>query len=48
MKIVHNEVNIYCCEICRMTFKYNIDLTQHKKEHTNNQIYEIVEINAVP
>lgn len=58
MRLVHDgEINIYFCEICQATFKYNIDLTQHKKEHgegnvtqTNVEtttIYEIVEINQV-
>ncbi|CAG9808746.1 unnamed protein product [Chironomus riparius] len=48
MRLVHNgEINIYCCEICRATFKYNVDLNQHKKDHSNSTVYEIVEINAV-
>lgn len=54
MRLVHDgEINIYFCETCQATFKYNIDLTQHKKEHGDNPvtsnvetttIYEIVEI----
>lgn len=46
MRLVHDgETNIYFCSICHSTFKYNVDLTLHKKDHGASTIYEIVEIN---
>ncbi|CRK86610.1 CLUMA_CG000447, isoform A [Clunio marinus] len=48
MSLVHNETCIYLCKICHQTFKYNTDLTQHKKEHsatTTTTTFEVIEAN---
>lgn len=46
MSLVHNESCIYFCKICNQTFRYNTDLTQHKKQHSSEStVYEVLEIN---
>lgn len=39
MTIVHATDSIYCCQTCRATFKYSVDLNQHKKDHANIPTY---------